>query len=78
MLEGDELVADPQGNDRAQVKAIKEGVCDLAIGNTYYYGKMLDNEFFVSLALQMENDDAENVANSAVGGSLEQKAKKAG
>ncbi len=31
----------PQGNDRAQVKAIYEGVCDVAIGNEYYYGKML-------------------------------------
>ena len=34
------LAQKPQGNDRAQVKAIKEGVCDLAIGNNYYYGKM--------------------------------------
>lgn len=45
-LEGlkNNLARKPQGNDRAQVKAIKEGVCDLALGNTYYYGKMLDNE----------------------------------
>jgi len=45
-LEGlkNNLARKPQGNDRAQVKAIKEGVCDLSIGNTYYYGKMLDNE----------------------------------
>ena len=45
-LEGlkNNLARKPQGNDRAQVKAIKEGVCDVAIGNTYYYGKMLDNE----------------------------------
>lgn len=38
------LARKPQGNDRAQVKAIKEGVCDLAIGNSYYMGKMLSNE----------------------------------
>ena len=38
------LARKPQGNDRAQVKAVKEGVCDVAIGNTYYYGKMLENE----------------------------------
>ncbi|WP_289078128.1 Fe(3+) ABC transporter substrate-binding protein [uncultured Thalassospira sp.] len=45
-LEGlkNNLARKPQGNDRAQVKAIKEGVCDVAIGNTYYYGKMLDND----------------------------------
>jgi iron(III) transport system substrate-binding protein len=44
-LEGvkDNLARKPQGNDRAQVKAIMEGQCDLAIGNTYYMGKMLDD-----------------------------------
>ena len=35
------LARKPQGNDRAQVKAIKEGECDIAVGNHYYYGKML-------------------------------------
>ncbi len=34
------LARKPQGNDRAQVRAIKEGVCDIAIGNSYYMGKM--------------------------------------
>ncbi|MBV1787117.1 Fe(3+) ABC transporter substrate-binding protein [Marinobacterium sp. D7] len=38
------LAQKPQGNDRAQVKAIKEGVCDLALGNSYYFGKMATNE----------------------------------
>jgi iron(III) transport system substrate-binding protein len=37
------LARKPQGNDRAQVKAIKEGVCDLALGNTYYMGQMKAN-----------------------------------
>ena len=31
----------PQGNDRAQVKAIWAGECDISLGNTYYMGKML-------------------------------------
>ena len=34
----------PQGNDRAQVKAIHEGVCDVALGNSYYMGKMATND----------------------------------
>lgn len=34
------LARRPQGNDRAQVKAIHEGVCDIAIINNYYYGKL--------------------------------------
>lgn len=38
------LARKPQGNDRAQIKAIKEGVCDIALGNNYYFGKMLNDE----------------------------------
>ncbi len=38
------LARKPQGNDRAQVKAIWAGECDIAIGNTYYMGKMLADE----------------------------------
>lgn len=38
------LAQKPQGGDRDQVKAIKEGICDYALGNSYYYGKMLDDE----------------------------------
>ena len=34
------LARKPEGNDRAQAKAIFEGVCDIAIMNTYYFGKM--------------------------------------
>lgn len=40
----DNLASAPTGNDRAQVKSILEGSCDLAIGNTYYMGLMLNNE----------------------------------
>ncbi len=38
------LARKPQGNDRAQLKAIWSGECDTPIGNTYYMGKMLENE----------------------------------
>lgn len=34
------LARRPQGNDRAQVKAIYEGVCDIAIINSYYFGAL--------------------------------------
>lgn len=45
-LEGvkDNLARKPQGNDRAQVKAISEGLCDVSLGNSYYLGKMLADE----------------------------------
>ena len=39
----DNLARKPEGNDRAQAKAIYEGVCDVAIINTYYFGKMKFN-----------------------------------
>ena len=37
------LARKPQGNDRAQVKAIWAGECDISVGNTYYMGKMLED-----------------------------------
>ena len=38
------LARKPQGNDRGQVKAINSGLCDLSLGNSYYFGKMLMDE----------------------------------
>ena len=38
------LARKPQGNDRAQARAIHEGVCDVALANTYYVGKMATNK----------------------------------
>ena len=38
------LARRPQGNDRAQAKAIFSGECDVAIMNHYYYGKMINND----------------------------------
>ena len=40
----DNLARKPQGNDRAQAKGIHEGVCDVAISNLYYMGKMATND----------------------------------
>jgi len=38
------LARKPEGNDRAQVKAIWAGECDISLGNTYYMGLMFGNE----------------------------------
>ncbi|MBN2905841.1 MAG: Fe(3+) ABC transporter substrate-binding protein [Rhodobacteraceae bacterium] len=38
------LARKPQGNDRAQVKAIWAGECDISLGNTYYMGEMLADD----------------------------------
>jgi iron(III) transport system substrate-binding protein len=37
------LARRPEGNDRAQVRAIWAGECDIAIGNTYYMGQMISD-----------------------------------
>ena len=38
------LARRPSGNDRAQAKGVYAGECDIGIANTYYLGKMLNNE----------------------------------
>lgn len=38
------LARKPQGNDRSQVQAIHQNLCDISLGNSYYFGKMLANE----------------------------------
>ncbi len=38
------LARKPQGNDRAQAKAIYQGQCDIALVNNYYMAKMQTNE----------------------------------
>ncbi|MCU9846464.1 Fe(3+) ABC transporter substrate-binding protein [Defluviimonas sp. WL0024] len=37
------LARKPEGNDRAQVKSIWAGECDISLGNTYYMGAMLSD-----------------------------------
>jgi iron(III) transport system substrate-binding protein len=38
------LARKPQGNDRAQAKAIKEGQCDIALMNHYYMAQMMRDQ----------------------------------
>ena len=38
------LARKPQGSDRAQVQAIHQNLCDISLGNSYYFGKMLLDE----------------------------------
>ena len=38
------LARKPQGNDRGQVQAIHQKLCDLSLGNSYYFGKMLTDD----------------------------------
>ncbi|MFT5758141.1 MAG: iron(III) transport system substrate-binding protein [Alteromonadaceae bacterium] len=38
------LARKPQGSDRAQVQAIHQNLCDISLGNSYYFGKMLKDK----------------------------------
>lgn len=38
------MARSPKGNDRYQVKAVANEIGDIAIANTYYIGKMVDNK----------------------------------
>ncbi len=39
-----QMARTPEGNDRDQALAIKDGVGDIAISNSYYYGKLINND----------------------------------
>ena len=41
---GRNLARAPEGDDREQAKAIMEGVCDVALLNSYYYPKMFEHK----------------------------------
>ena len=41
---GKNLARAPEGDDREQAKAIMEGVCDVALLNSYYYPKMFEHK----------------------------------
>lgn len=38
------LARKPQGNDRGQVQAIHQQLCDVSLGNSYYFGKMVTDK----------------------------------
>ena len=46
----DNLARKPQGNDRAQAKAVKEGQCDIALMNHYYMALMMRDQKQVAWA----------------------------
>lgn len=72
------LARKPQGGDRDQIRAVTEGVCDVAIGNSYYYGVMLQDEEQRPIAEQVRivfpNDDGRGTHINISGIALTQSA----
>ncbi|MBQ31973.1 MAG: iron ABC transporter substrate-binding protein [Deltaproteobacteria bacterium] len=73
------LARKPQGNDRGQVKAIYEGLCDLSVGNTYYMGKMLTNPdqqaWAASVGILFPNQEGRGTHMNVSGGAIAAKAR---
>ncbi|MDR5859227.1 Fe(3+) ABC transporter substrate-binding protein [Halomonas eurihalina] len=40
----DNMARDPEGGDRDQIRGVASGECDLAVGNHYYYVRMLKSD----------------------------------
>ena len=71
------LARKPSGNDRAQVKGIYSGECDLAIGNSYYMAAMQNNvkkpeqqEWAKSVKLLFPNSDGRGTHVNISGAAL--------
>ncbi|MDE0389302.1 MAG: extracellular solute-binding protein, partial [Rhodospirillales bacterium] len=70
------LARRPQGNDRAQVKAIYEGLCDVALINSYYYGKLSSSdieaqrEWAASMTMIFPNQDDRGTHINISGGGV--------
>ncbi|MBA1148241.1 Fe(3+) ABC transporter substrate-binding protein [Ectothiorhodospiraceae bacterium WFHF3C12] len=47
------MARSPQGGDRDQIRAVAAGQCDLAVANTYYFGRMLADEDSRAVAEQV-------------------------
>ena len=80
----DNLAQKPQGNDRAQIKAVYEGACDVAIVNTYYLGHLAttteepeQNEWAEAVRIVFPNQNGRgahvNVSGAAVTKSASQR-----
>lgn len=71
------LARRPQGNDRAQVKAVFQGECDVSLGNTYYMGKMATNtkqpeqkQWAAAVNIVFPNQDGRGTHVNASGGAV--------
>jgi iron(III) transport system substrate-binding protein len=55
---------EPEGNDTAQIQAVASGVCDVAIANTYYVGRLMrsddpaDQDVVSNIAVFFPNQDS--------------------
>ena len=67
---------DPAGNDRAQIKSVVAGECDVAIANTYYWGQMIasddaaEREVAAKVGILFPNQDGRGAHVNVSGGGV--------
>lgn len=69
------LATDPFANDTAAMEAIIAGQCDVAIVNSYYFGRLQRNNPDAPLALFWPNQDGRGVHINVSGGGITRHAK---
>ncbi|MDQ2076086.1 extracellular solute-binding protein [Marinimicrobium sp. ABcell2] len=69
------LATDPFANDTATMEAIAAGQCDVAIVNTYYFGRLQRSNPEIPLALFWPNQDGRGVHINVSGGGITRHAK---
>lgn len=75
------LARKPQGGDRDQIKAVAAGECDIAVANTYYFGKMLagkkedQRKAAQAVSLYWPNQDGRGAHINISGGGVTKSAK---
>ena len=71
----DNMARKPQGGDRDQLRAVAAGECDIAVANTYYYGRMqngseADRKVADSVRLVWPNQDGRGAHINVSGAGL--------
>ena len=69
------LATDPYSNDTVALEAVVAGQCDLAIVNTYYFGRMQKQNPNIPLAVFWPNQDGRGVHVNISGAGITQHAK---
>jgi len=71
----DNLAVAPFSNDTKTIRAVEAGQCDVAIVNTYYFGRIQKEEPDIKLALAWPNQDSSGVHVNISGAGVTQHAK---
>jgi len=64
------LAVDPLSSDNRAIEAVEAGICDLALVNTYYFGRMQTDNPEIPIAIYWPNQDSSGVHVNVSGAGL--------